>query len=177
MPIGSYIIATEPLPEALANDILPRNRAVFDSKNFLHYYRLSADRRLLFGGRAAFAPETPATVRESAAILERDMQAVFPQLQAVRPEYAWGGTLDFAFDLMPHAGLHDGLAYALGYAGHGVALATYLGLLVAESLCGLNVDNPFAEIPFPGAPFDLYDGRPWFLPFVEKWYQFLDWLT
>jgi glycine/D-amino acid oxidase-like deaminating enzyme len=176
VPIGSYILATEPLPESVANRLLPHNRVVFDSKNFLHYYRLSADRRLLFGGRAAFAPETPATVRESAAILERDMLAVFPQLQGVRAAYAWGGTLDFAFDLMPHAGQHEGLSFALGYAGHGVALATYLGARMAEMMCGLKVDNPFVEISFPGAPLGLYTGRPWFLPFAEKWYQFLDWV-
>ncbi len=177
VPIGSYIIATEPLPGLVADRLLPNRRVVFDSKNFLHYYRLSADGRLLFGGRAAFAPETPDTVRESAAILRRDMVAVFPQLREARVEYAWGGTLDFAFDLMPHAGQQDGLHYALGYAGHGVALATYLGLRTAETLCGLKVDNPFAEIAFPGAPLGLYDGRPWFLPLVEKWYQFLDWVS
>ncbi|MDW8326231.1 MAG: FAD-binding oxidoreductase [Anaerolineales bacterium] len=177
VPIGSYIIATEPLPESLAGRLLPQQRVVFDSKNFLHYFRLSADRRLLFGGRAAFAPETPDTVRESAAILRRDMVAVFPQLREARVEYAWGGTLDFAFDLMPHAGRHQGLYFALGYAGHGVALATYLGTRMAETICGLKVDNPFAEIAFPGAPLGLYDGRPWFLPLAEKWYRFLDWVS
>jgi glycine/D-amino acid oxidase-like deaminating enzyme len=176
VPIGSYILATEPLPESVANGLLPHNRVVFDSKNFLHYYRLSADRRLLFGGRAAFAPETPATVRESAAILESDMLAVFPQLRGMCVAYTWGGTLDFAFDLMPHAGQHEGLSFALGYAGHGVALATYLGARMAEMMCGLKVDNPFVEISFPGAPLGLYTGRPWFLPFAEKWYQFLDWV-
>lgn len=176
VPIGSYIIATEPLPQSVANELLPHNRVVFNSKNFLHYYRLSADRRLLFGGRAAFEPETPATVRESAAILRRDMVAVFPQLRETRVEYAWGGTLDFAFDLMPHAGQHEGLSFALGYAGHGVALATYLATQMAETICGLKVDNPFAEIPFPGAPLGLYAGRPWFLPLAERWYQFLDWV-
>jgi glycine/D-amino acid oxidase-like deaminating enzyme len=177
IPIGSYIIATEPLPECTAHALLPNNRVVFDSKNFLHYYRLSADKRLLFGGRAAFAPETPSTVRESAEILRKDMLAVFPQLRTAKVEYAWGGTLDFAFDMMPHAGQQDGLYYALGYAGHGVSLATYLGTRMAETMCGLQVDNPFAEIEFPGAPLGLYDGRPWFLPFAEKWYQFLDKVT
>jgi glycine/D-amino acid oxidase-like deaminating enzyme len=177
VPIGSYIIATEPLPAEVATALLPRNRVVFDTKNFLHYYRLSADRRLLFGGRAAFQPETPAIVRESAAILRRDMARVFPQLRNARVEFVWGGTLDFAFDMMPHAGQHDGLYFALGYAGHGVALATYLGAQMAAAMGGEAVDNPFTEIPFPGAPLGLYDGRPWFLPFAEKWYQFLDWVT
>jgi glycine/D-amino acid oxidase-like deaminating enzyme len=177
VPIGSYIIATEPLPAEVATALLPRNRVVFDTKNFLHYYRLSSDRRLLFGGRAAFQPETPAIVRESAAILRRDMARVFPQLHNARVEFVWGGTLDFAFDMMPHAGQHDGLYFSLGYAGHGVALATYLGAQMAAAMGGEAVDNPFTEIPFPGAPLGLYDGRPWFLPFAEKWYQFLDWVT
>lgn len=174
IPIGSYIIATEPLSEAVAGGLLPTNRVVFDSRNFLHYYRLAPDRRLLFGGRAAFHPETPSTVRESAAILHQDMVRVFPQLRGVGVAYAWGGTLDFAFDMMPHAGQHEGLHFALGYAGHGVSLATYLGLRAAEAIAGLTVDNPFTELPFPGAPLGLYDGRPWFLPLAEKWYQFLD---
>jgi glycine/D-amino acid oxidase-like deaminating enzyme len=147
---------------------------VFDSRNFLHYFRVTADHRMLFGWRAAFHPETAATVRESAEILRQDMARVFPQLRAAPVAYVWGGTLDFAFDMMPHAGRHEGLYFALGYAGHGVALATYLGTRVAETIAGLRVDNPFAEIPFPGAPLRLYDGRPWFLPLAEKWYQFLD---
>lgn len=177
VPIGSYVIATERLAETLARELSPRQRMIFDSKNFLYYYRLTPDRRLLFGGRAAFFPETPATVRESAELLRRGMLDVFPQLREAQVEYAWGGTLDFAFDLMPHAGRLEGIHYALGYAGHGVALATLLGVRMGETIGGARVDNPFAEIPFPGAPLGLYDGRPWFLPFAEAWYRFLDWVS
>jgi glycine/D-amino acid oxidase-like deaminating enzyme len=91
--------------------------------------------------------------------------------------FAWGGTLDFAFDLMPHMGQLDGLWYALGYAGHGVALASWMGATLARLLLGENgVDNPFAGLPFPRAPLGLYDGRPWFLPLAEVWYRFLDWV-
>ena len=67
--------------------------------------------------------------------------------------------------------------YAIGYAGHGVAMATYLGTLLGACLAGEQVDNPFAELPFPGAPLGLYDGRPWFLPIVGAWYKFLDWVS
>jgi glycine/D-amino acid oxidase-like deaminating enzyme len=177
VPLGSYIIATEPLPEALAQELSPCNRMIFDSKRFLYYFRLTPDRRMLFGGRAGFFPETPATVRKSAAILRRGMLQVYPQLRDVRVEYAWGGTLDVTFDMMPHAGQLGGLHYALGYAGHGVAMATYLGGLIGACLAGEQVDNPFAELPFPGAPLGLYDGRPWFLPLMGAWYTFLDWVS
>jgi glycine/D-amino acid oxidase-like deaminating enzyme len=147
---------------------------IFDSKHYLHYYRLTPDGRMLFGGRAAFFPETPASVQRSAAILQRDMVNVFPQLRGVPIEYAWGGTLDFAFDIVPHAGRLDDMYFAAGYAGHGVAMATYLGMKMAERICGRPAEIPFAEIPFPGAPFGLYKGRPWFLPLAGAWYKFLD---
>ena len=177
IPIGSFIIATEVLPEPLARELSPRNRMIFDSKRFLYYFRLTPDRRMLFGGRAGFFPETPATVRQSAEILRRGMIQVYPQLRDARVEYAWGGTLDVTFDMMPHAGQLDGLHYAIGFAGHGVAMATYLGGLLGACLAGEQVDNPFAELPFPGAPLGLYNGRPWFLPFVGAWYKFLDWVS
>ncbi|MCC7360398.1 MAG: FAD-binding oxidoreductase [Anaerolineales bacterium] len=174
VPIGSYIIATAPLAPDLAQALIPRGRMVFDSKNFLAYYRLTPDHRMLFGGRARFLPESPATVLQSAAILRRAMVQVFPHLASAEIAYAWGGTLDFAFDLMPHAGRQDGVWYSLGYAGHGVALATYLGTLLGDVIAGETRDNPFAELPFPGAPLGLYDGRPWFLPLAGAYYRFLD---
>jgi glycine/D-amino acid oxidase-like deaminating enzyme len=177
VPIGSYIIVTEPLPDDLAREVSPRNRMIFDSKNFLYYFRLTPDNRMLFGGRAAFFPESSSTVRESAEILRRGMLNVYPQLREVRVEYVWGGTLDFPFDMLPHAGRLGGVHFALGYAGHGVALATYLGASMAQTICGEPTDNPFAELPFPGAPMGLYNGRPWFLPFAGLWYRFLDWVS
>lgn len=175
MPIGSFIIATEPLDHKLAHKLSPHNRMIFDYKHFLHYFRLSDDNRMVFGGRAAFFPENEHTVRRSAEILQREMIEVFPQLRDVGVEYAWGGTLGFAFDLMPHAGESDGIFYALGYAGHGVAMATYLGKTVAEAMLdGTIKEHPFATFPFPSAPFGLYNGYPWFLPFVGAWHRFLD---
>jgi len=177
VPIGSYIIVTEPLSEDVARDVSPGNRMMFDSKNFLYYFRLTPDRRMLFGGRAAFFPETAKTVQKSAEILRQGMIRVFPQLRDARVAYAWGGTLDFAFDLLPHAGQLDGLYFALGYAGHGVAMATYLGMKMANSICGEREENPFAELPFPDAPLGIYRRTPWFLPFVGAWYKFLDWVN
>jgi len=177
IPIGSFIITTEVLPAPLAKELSPRNRMIYDSKNYLYYYRLTPDRRMLFGGRAAFFPENDQTIRRSAEILRRGMIGVYPQLRDARIEYVWGGTLDFAFDIMPHAGQLDGMYYAVGYAGHGVAMATYQGQKIAELMAGDQPDNPFVGIPFPGAPLGLYNGKPWFLPFAGAWYKFLDWVS
>jgi glycine/D-amino acid oxidase-like deaminating enzyme len=177
IPIGSFIIATERLPEALAHELSPRNRMIYDSKHYLYYYRLTPDNRMLFGGRAAFFPETSNTIRRSAEILRRGMVSVYPQLRATKVEYAWGGTLDFCFDTLPHAGRMDGMHYAVGYAGHGVAMATYLGTKIAEQIGGGPEEHPFANVPFPGAPLGFYNGRPWFLPFAGAYYKVLDWIS
>ncbi len=177
IPIGSFIIATEPLSDALARELSPRNRMIFDSKHYLYYYRLTPDNRLLFGGRADFFPETANTIRRSAGLLRRGMIEVYPQLRDTKLEYAWGGTLDFCFDTMPHAGQMDGIYYAVGYAGHGVAMATYLGARIAEQISGGQSDNPYESIPFPGAPLGLYGGWPWFLPFAGAYYKLLDWVS
>ncbi|HEX6805410.1 MAG TPA: FAD-binding oxidoreductase [Terriglobales bacterium] len=174
IPIGSFIITTERLSNSLARELSPRNRMIFDSKHYLHYYRLTPDNRMLFGGRAAFFPETKNTIGRSAEILRRDMVQVYPQLRDMPIEHAWGGTLDFCFDTMPHAGVIDGIHFALGYAGHGVAMATYLGAKMAERICGSREEIPYATIPFPGAPLGMYDGRPWFLPFAGAYYKVLD---
>ncbi len=177
IPIGSYIIVTEVLPEAVAAEVSPNNRMIFDSKNYLYYYRLTPDRRMLFGGRAAFFPESADSIRQSAEILRQGMIEVYPQLRDTRVAYVWGGTLDFAFDIMPHAGRMDGIYYSLGYAGHGVAMATYLGQKVAEFICTGRDENPYAGIPFPSAPLGLYNGNPWFLPLAGMYYKFLDWVS
>ena len=177
IPIGSFIITTEVLPEALARELSPRNRQIYDSKNYLYYYRLTPDNRMLFGGRAAFFPETDQTIRKSAEILRRGMIDVYPQLRDTKVEYVWGGTLDFCFDIMPHAGQIDGIYFAVGYAGHGVAMATYQGQKMAEWIADGKTDNPFTEIPFPGAPLGLYNGKPWFLPFAGAYYKVLDWVS
>jgi glycine/D-amino acid oxidase-like deaminating enzyme len=177
IPVGSFIITTEVLREELANELSPRNRMIYDSKHYLYYYRLTPDRRMLFGGRAAFFPESDQTIRRSAEILRRGMLDVYPQLRDTKVEYVWGGTLDFAFDIMPHAGQIDGIYYAVGYAGHGVAMATYQGQKIAELISGDTPENPFVGIPFPGAPLGLYHGKPWFLPFAGIWYKLLDWVS
>jgi glycine/D-amino acid oxidase-like deaminating enzyme len=177
IPIGSYIIATQVLSEALAYELSPKNRMIYDSKHFLYYYRLTPDRRMLFGGRAAFFPETENTVRQSAEILRRGMVSVYPQLRDTKVEFVWGGTLDFAFDVMPHTGRLDGMHYAVGYAGHGVAIGTYLGTKIAGVICGDPNDIPFDGIPFPNPPLGLRSGHTWALPLAGAYYKFLDWVS
>ncbi|HET9994105.1 MAG TPA: FAD-binding oxidoreductase [Candidatus Acidoferrum sp.] len=177
IPIGSYIIATEVLPPDLARELSPRNRMIYDSKHFLYYYRRTPDNRMLFGGRAAFFPETENTVRQSAEILRRGMITVYPQLRDAKVEFVWGGTLDFTLDVMPHAGKIGGMYFAAGFAGHGVAAATWFGAKLAGLICGDANDIPFDGIPFRGAPLGLRSGNTWALPLAGAWYKILDWLT
>jgi glycine/D-amino acid oxidase-like deaminating enzyme len=177
IPIGSYIIATEVLPADLARQLSPRNRMIYDSKHFLYYYRLTPDNRMLFGGRAAFFPESQSTIRESAEILRQGMIAVYPQLRDINVEFVWGGTLDFTFDVMPHAGKLDGMHYAVGFAGHGVAAATWMGAKLAGVMCGDQDDNPFTKIAFGNAPIGLRSGNTWALPLAGAYYRVLDYFT
>jgi glycine/D-amino acid oxidase-like deaminating enzyme len=177
IPIGSYIIATEVLPAALARELSPRNRMIYDSKHFLYYYRLTPDNRMLFGGRAAFFPETENTVRQSAEILRRGMIDVYPQLRGTKVEFVWGGTLDFTLDVMPHSGKIDGMYFAAGFAGHGVAAATWFGAKLAGLICGDPNDIPFDGIKFSAAPLGLRSGHTWALPLAGAWYKLLDFFT
>jgi len=177
IPIGSYIIATEILPADLAHELSPHNRMIYDSKHFLYYYRLTPDNRMLFGGRAAFFPETENTVRRSAEMLRRGMIGVYPQLRGVTVEFVWGGTLDFTLDVMPHAGKIDDMYFAAGFAGHGVAAATWFGAKLAGLICGDPNDIPFDSIKFPTAPPGLRSGNTWALPLAGAWYKILDFFT
>jgi len=176
IPIGSFIIVTEKLSDDLVKELIPKGRMIFDYKHYLNYFRLW-ENRMIFGGRAAFFPETSSTIQRSAEILRHEMIQVYPQLKDIKIEYVWGGTLDFAFDMMTHVGEVDGIYYSLGYAGHGVAMATYLGKTVAEAMLKGNIkEHPFASFSFPHAPLGLYNGFPWFLPFAGAWHKILDWI-
>jgi glycine/D-amino acid oxidase-like deaminating enzyme len=168
VPVGSYLIATPPLDPALAARLVPRLRVLSDTKNLLYYFRLSPDGRMVFGGRAAF---TPTPVARSAEILARGMVEVFPDLARVPVEYAWGGQVAFTVDRMPHAGRLDGVHYALGYGGHGVAMATWLGTRMGDALAGAG-EIPRLTAPFPAVP--LYGGTPWFLPLMGGYYRVRD---
>jgi glycine/D-amino acid oxidase-like deaminating enzyme len=174
VPVGSYVIATEPLDPSIAQRLLPRRRMAFDSKNFLYYFRLTADNRLLFGGRAEFSQPTADATRRAAGILRLGMIEVFPDLTNVRIDYAWSGNVAFTRDQMPRAGCLDGLFYAGGYGGHGIAMATTLGDLIARRISGASVSHPLLDDRPPAIP--LYGGRPWFLPLVGAYYRVTDFI-
>ena len=174
IPIGSYIIVTAPLDPAVALRILPKRRMAYDSRYFLHYFRLTPDNRLLFGGRAEFSGPTLESAKRAEGILHHSMSSIFPELRSTPIEYAWSGHVAFTRDQMPHAGLLDGMFYAGGYSGHGIAMATYLGGLIARRIAGERIDSPFFDDHFAAIP--LYYGRPWFLPFVGLYYRWLDWI-
>jgi glycine/D-amino acid oxidase-like deaminating enzyme len=169
LPIGSYIIATEPLEESVARELAPTDRAFFDTKNFLNYWHVSKDRRMLFGGRVSFMPTS---VDHTAQLLYRRLMEVHPQLAGVRVEYSWGGKVALTMDRMPHAGRKGPLAWAMGYCGTGVAMSTYLGTRMAEWLGG-GEQPAIAKLRFPLVPAP-YEGRPWFLPVVGEWFRLQD---
>jgi glycine/D-amino acid oxidase-like deaminating enzyme len=170
IPVGSYIVATAPMDEAVTRRLVPRDRVFSDTKYLLYYFRVW-NRRLVFGGRASFAPDQEAGSRD---ILARGIREVFPGLEGIPLEYSWGGTLGFARDWMPHAGVMDGVHFALAYAGHGVALASYLGYRMGALLAKAGERPVICELPFPAVP--LYRGRPWFLPLAATYYRMRDWL-
>jgi len=168
IPIGSYIIATEPLAHDRARSAIPNRRMLVDSKNFLYYWRLTQDNRMLFGGRARFAPTTMARARDW---LYAAMVRVHPQLAGIGVEHAWGGNVGFTFDRLPHIGRLKGITYALGYCGTGVAMSTYFGQLAADWIAGGQLPECWRR-PFPALPF--YREKPWFLPAAGWYYAALD---
>ena len=172
VPIGSSIVATRRLEPAVARGLLPRGRVMSDTWHRLHYFRRSDDGRILFGGRASF---TPTTIERSAGILARAMREVFPSLVDEPVEYAWTGAVCFGRDRMPHAGRVEGVHYAVGYAGHGVALSTWLGARMGDALAGRAPVPELTGEPLRAIP--LYAGTPWFLPAVGGYYRIKDWLS
>jgi glycine/D-amino acid oxidase-like deaminating enzyme len=169
IPIGSNQIATEPLDEELARRLVPQGRVFSDTKNLLYYFRLSPDRRMVFGGRASF---TPIGTKRIAGILAAGMREVFPELAGATIEYAWTGKVAYPIDHLPHAGRLNGVHYAMGYCGHGVALATYLGSRMGEVLAGVGEVPDLGTSRFRAIPF--FNGVPWFLPLVGGYYRARD---
>jgi glycine/D-amino acid oxidase-like deaminating enzyme len=172
VPVGSFIIVTEPLGKEVCDQLLPTRRMASDSKNLLYYFRITPDQRLLFGGRARFAMSDPDSDEKSGRILQKAMLSVFPQLAGAKLDYCWGGQVDMTLDRLVHAGEHDGLFYSVGYSGHGVQMATYMGKQMAEYMSGVTEANPWRDITFKRIPGHV--GPPWFLPFAGAYYKFQD---
>lgn len=173
-PVGSYIIVTEPLSLELQNKLSPKRRMYYDSKNFLNYFRLTPDGRMLWGGRNNLSISLDLYV--SARRLQKQLYRVFPELKNIPITHSWTGKLGVTFDLMPHIGrTNEGIHYALGYGGHGLSIATYLGTEMGLLLTGQKDRSPFEEIPHKTMFF--YRDKPWFLPFASRYFRFLDWVS
>ncbi len=164
IPVGSFIIVTEPLPDDVVKTLLPNRRMASDSKNLIYYFRITPDNRMLFGGRARFALSSPDSDLKSGEVLRKAMSTVFPALADARVDYTWGGLVDLSMDQMVHAGEKDGVFYSLCYSGHGVQMATHMGTAMASYLGGDRSANPWEALRFPPVPGHF--GRPWFLPLI-----------
>ncbi len=171
IPITTFVIATEPLPADLIKDINPKGRMLVDTKRILNWYRITpCGRRIIFGGRAKFSDVDE---RESAKSLYQLMCKIWPQVRDYRISHAWKGNVAFTFDHLPHIDTHQGIHYAGGCQGAGIAMATYLGHRTAMRL--LHPDHPscgFENLGFPSRP--LYYGKPWFIPPLASYYKLLD---
>ncbi|HXQ30605.1 MAG TPA: FAD-binding oxidoreductase [Steroidobacteraceae bacterium] len=173
VPIGSYIIATEPLDPALVTRLIPHGRNLVDTRHVVVYVRPSPDgRRILFGGRAA-AREPDVT--RCVPRLKAMMTEVFPELARVRISRAWMGFVAFTFDSLPHLGSRDGLFHCMGYCGSGITLSTYYGRKIGRQIAGAaGGETALDGLPFTTRP--LYGGRPWFMPAAILGYRLRDWL-
>lgn len=133
-PAGTYMIATEPLSEELANEVLPSDAAVCDVNEMLDYYRLSADRRMLYGGACNYSNRDP---KDIGAFIRPRMLKIFPQLKDVKIDYEWGGKIGIVINRIPQLGrINDNVYYAQGYSGHGVNQTHMVGEILAEAISG-----------------------------------------
>lgn len=170
VPMQSSIIATEELGEERMASLFPTGATVNDTKRILSYFRPSPDgKRLIYGGRATFRP---IDTNETARRLRQMMLGVFPQLADVKISHCWGGFVAFTFDFLPHAGQQDGIDYAMGYCGSGVAMASWLGHRTALRMLGRTAPSAFEARPFKTRPF--YTGNPWMLPAIGEYFRVRD---
>jgi glycine/D-amino acid oxidase-like deaminating enzyme len=171
LPMGAYTIVTDPLPEETVRRLNPNRRVCNDTRKLLFGIRTApAEPRLIFGGRASLTETDPA---KTVPVLRRTMTEVFPELEDVGISHAWAGFLAFTFRHLPSIGIRDGLHYALGCSGTGVAANTWLGDRVAARILGAkDTETAFDDIPFDTRPF--YNGNPWFLPAAMWWYRYRD---
>lgn len=160
IPVGSYIIATEPLPGNMINELLPTNRVITDTLKLVVYYRTCPERkRILFGGRVSIRETEP---KISAPRLRELMLERFPSLTDIRITHSWMGFVAYTFDKLPHLGVHDGVHYCMGYCGSGISLSSYLGAKTGLRVAGQQGhESPLDKHKFKGRFY--YRGNPWFL--------------
>jgi len=169
LPVGSYIIATEVLDEAVARSVSPTGRMMVDTKNFLFYWRLTPDRRLAFGGRRSL---DPVDVPEARDYLYDSMLRIHPQLAGVAIDHAWGGNVAITLDRLPHVGLVDGAWYATGCNGSGVALHTWLGHRLGLVVAGEAAPPAFVDLTHRAIPASGL--RSAWMPWVSRWFAWQD---
>ncbi|MCF7698674.1 NAD(P)/FAD-dependent oxidoreductase [Loktanella sp. M215] len=167
MPVSTQVMATEPLDPAVAAELMPGDDCIEDIRYILDYYRLSADKRMLFGGGTVYGGADPADIK---AKLKKNMDKVFPSLKNVKIDYAWSGNFALSFSRVPQMGrLGDNTYYAHGYSGHGVTGSHLFGRILSEAIDGdLSRFDVFAGLkwyPFPG-------GRALRVPYsvMGSWY-------
>ncbi|MCP4185039.1 MAG: FAD-binding oxidoreductase [Hyphomicrobiales bacterium] len=154
MPINNFVVATKPLSEELATSLIRDDVAVADSKFVVNYFRLSEDRRLLFGGGESYGYRFPTNIKN---FVRKPLLKIFPQLADIQLDYGWGGTLAITTSRLPHLSqMYDNVRSISGYSGHGVGLATLAGKLAAEAICGNSQNFETFEVikpkNFPGGP-------------------------
>jgi len=172
MPVSTQIIATEPLSDDLAKELIPKDACVEDTRYILDYFRLSADKRMLFGGGTVYGGSDPKDVK---AKLLPNMHKVFPQLRESKIDFAWSGNFALSFSRVPQMGnLDDNVYFAHGYSGHGVTGSHLFGRIIAEAIDGDRERfETFAKVPwypFPG-------GRTFRAPYSTAgswWYALRD---
>lgn len=167
MPVSTQVMATEPLDSAVAEELMPGDDCIEDIRYILDYYRLSADKRMLFGGGTVYGGSDPKDIKSK---LKKNMDKVFPQLRSARIDYAWSGNFALSFSRVPQMGrLGDNTYYAHGYSGHGVTGSHLFGRILSEAIDGdLSRFDVFAGLkwyPFPG-------GRALRVPYsvMGSWY-------
>ncbi|ATA18553.1 glycine/D-amino acid oxidase-like deaminating enzyme [Gibbsiella quercinecans] len=175
IPVGSFVIVTEPLAAGQLEHLLPGDRTYVTSLNLGNYFRTTADRRLVFGGRARFAISNPTSDARSGEVLRAGLANMFPTLGNVGIDYCWGGLVDMTADRLPHAGEHEGVFYSLGYSGHGTQMSVWMGRVMADLLAEKANENPWQHSDWPAVP--GYFGKPWFLPMAGLYYKAKDRLS
>jgi len=171
VPMPSYLIATEELGENRVRDLIPNLRMIVETRAKHLYYRPSPDgKRIILGGRAALHP---IPLEEAAGRLRTELVALFPALADSAITHCWTGNVAMTRSDLAGIGQRDGLWYAMGCNGSGVALMPYLGHKLALKMLGAPGNaTAFDDIPFTALPF--YDGRPWFLPLMTAWFRAKD---
>ncbi len=168
-PFPSFLVATEPLSKAQLKKLAPGRRMMVETRAQHSYFRLSPDgTRIVFGGRASMRP---IPLKTAARRLHRNMCSVWPEMQDIKLTHVWSGNTGFSFAQMPHVGVQQGIHYAMGYSGSGVALAAYLGSKAALRCLG----DPEGKTAYANTTLSsrwyYRGGKPWFLSPADLWFR------